>query len=65
MSLYQCWCILWHLDRGNFDHARLCAILPASAFAFGDALMELAFIAGAAERLKHGPQPDPSTDRRD
>ena len=49
MSLYQCWCILWHLDRGNIDHARICAILPASAFAFGDELMRGAFVAGMVE----------------
>lgn len=52
MSLYQCWCILWHLDRGNINHARICAILPASAFAFGDALMQAGFLAGTVEAME-------------
>ena len=45
--------------------ARIETILPPSAFAFGDALMAAASLAGAVERLKHGPQSDPDPDRGD
>lgn len=52
MSIYQAFCIVWYLDRGDVAAARLCAVLPPAAFAFGDAMMRAAFLAGAAEAVK-------------
>jgi len=52
VSIYQAFCIVWYLDRGDVAAARLCAILPSAAFAFGDAMMHAAFVAGATEAAR-------------
>ena len=54
MSVYQCFCILWHLSRGDLPMARLSAILPPEMFTEGDALIRAAYLAGAV----NGQKPD-------
>lgn len=45
------WCLVWHIRVGNFDAAHLVMELPPEAFAFGDALMRAAYVAGAQGAL--------------
>ncbi|MBK9073319.1 MAG: hypothetical protein IPL79_20315 [Myxococcales bacterium] len=47
-SPYQCWCIIWHLDQGDIEAARIVASLPPEYFAPFDRILEAAFAAGVA-----------------
>lgn len=49
MSLYQAFAILWHLDRGDTDAARLVASLPPQCFAGLDDMMQAAVVLGMAQ----------------
>jgi hypothetical protein len=51
-STYQAFAFLWHVDRGDYDAARLVASLPQEYFAPFDRVIEAAFVMGMAANLK-------------
>lgn len=46
MSLAQCFYILWHIQHGRPDLARLVAMFPPQMFAAHDVMMIAAYNAG-------------------
>lgn len=53
MGLYQCWCIVWYLRRGDVATAAQVAHMPSHRFAAGNIMMRAAYLAGAYD-VTHG-----------
>ena len=51
-GLYQCFCYLWHLDRGDILSAHLAITAPPEMFRSFDDLLRGAFLAGAVDAMK-------------